>query len=423
MTSRTGKPTDARTLHNLGVEADRDGEHEQAANYYRAAIEADPGQLVSRKALASLLLDHGDHDEARRLYRELLQRLPGDVDIHFNYSRLARYVDGDPALAALEGLTRSTATLSPEHKIKLAFTVGKANDDLGEYDDAFGAYHAGNELHYKRQGFDERGNFAMLDDVERCFDTSFNEGRQIDFDTDVTPVFVLGMPRSGSTLVEQILAGHSDIGTAGEVKYLQQTIQEHLIRDRQTFGKAVATWQPADLEAAARAYLERLRTHRRDGRFVVDKLPGNFAFVGLIAAMLPMAKIVHTARHPMATLWSCYSTLFADGLNYTYDLDVLARYLLRYRRLMAHWDRLLPGGVHTLSYEQLVREPAQTTRALLGFLGVEWQACCLEFHSARREVRTASVAQVRRPLYTTALDHWQNYRDRLRPYEAALDAD
>lgn len=423
MTRASSKTDAARALHNRGVAHDQSGEYERAVDCYRAAIVADPDQLISQKALASLLLDQGEHDEARRLYRELLRRTPDDVDAHFAHSRLVRYEHDDPLLLPLQRMGEHADRLPPEQQVKLAFTIGKANEDIGDFEAAFHAFAAGNAIHYRMTPFDEAGNYAMLDDVERCFDGTFVSRFDVGDESEITPIFVLGMPRSGSTLVEQMLVTHDHVAAAGEVKYLQQVIQSHLIGEWQTFGNAVGHWDEPALERAASKYLQQLARHADGCRLVVDKLPGNFAFIGLIASMLPNAKIVHTSRHPMATIWSNFSTLFADGLNFTYNLDVMSRYFLRYRRLMAHWDNVLANGaVHTVAYESLVNEPEATLRELLGYLDLPWQSSCLDFHTTAREVRTASVAQVRQPLYTSAIDRWRKYREWLGTAEESLAA-
>jgi len=415
------EPDNAKAWHNLGVLNDRRGRLGEAERCYRRAAKCDPELLVSRRNLASLLLDRGNHDESRELYRSLIAADPRDADAHYAYGKLSRYEQDDPVLIALQELSERIPQLDPDGQIKACFTVAKANQDLGRYDDAFEAFRIGNDLHYRRYPYNEPANFAMLDDVKRCMDERFFAAREPLDIADNMPIFVLGMPRSGSTLVEQILASHSDVTGAGELKYLKSCVQKHLIRDRATFSNAVASWSSAALRDAASCYLDKLRPCAGGATRVVDKMPGNFAFIGLIRVLFPNARIIHTTRHPMATIWSNYSTLFGDALHYTYRLDVLTRYYLKYRELMAHWDSVLPAGaVFHVEYERLVQEPESTIRNLISFLELDWQPACLDFHATRREIKTASTVQVRQPLYTSAIEQWRNYRERLSACEDAL---
>lgn len=415
------EPANAEALHGLGVLHDQRKNYDQAAEYYRRAINAEPGNAVYRRGLAALLFETGEHDESRALYEGLIHDNPNDVDAHFAYSRLTAYRADDPTLAALQIAGNNLGRIAPEERVRLCFTIGKAQQDLGEYAQAFEAFAAGNALHYKLHPYNEAANYALLGDLRDCIDASLLQRFAKAGDRDPSPIFVLGMPRSGSTLVEQMLASHSDVAAAGEVKYLKQCIQTHLVGDKQTIANALPEWTEESIQAAASDYLLHLNLHADGKARVVDKMPGNFAFVGLIALLFPQAKIVHTVRHPMATLWSNYSTHFGDALYYTYDFDVLARYFGKYREMMVHWRSVLPANaVFDLHYEELVSDPEATLRELLEYLGLEWQSSCLDFYRLSRNVKTASVAQVRQPLYATAVAQWENYREQLRPWESQL---
>lgn len=414
-------PRNDTALHNLGVIHDVARDFGRAEHFYRRALGANPTNAATIRNLASLLFDVGTHDESRDLYAKLIDLGADDADAHFAYSRLTRYRRDDPTLPALEEAGGRVRRLSPDLQVKLQFALGKAYQDLGEYAAAFDAFRAGNELQHARHPFDEAANYAMLEDVRRCFDADYFARQPNSGINDDLPIFVLGMPRSGSTLVEQILGTHSDVIAAGEVGYLKQSVQKYLIGDRGTFGAAMPYWTRTVLRNAARQYLALLRQHANGARRVVDKMPGNFAFVGLIAQLFPNAAIIHTVRHPMATLWSNYSTHFGDRLGYTCDLDVLTRYIGQYRETMRHWRTVLPPGAnHDVEYERLVQDPARTARRLLDAVGLDWEPACLEFHRTQRAVKTASAAQVRRPLYATAVDQWRNYATQLAPYEARL---
>ncbi|MGI9233735.1 MAG: tetratricopeptide repeat-containing sulfotransferase family protein [Woeseiaceae bacterium] len=413
--------SNADILHNLGALHDQQRNFTKAADYYSRALNAAPERTEVRRGLASLYFDQGKHDESRNLYAELIQSNGFDVDAHFAYSRLTKYQQEDSVLDALQELSEKVGDLPWDEQIKLCFTIGKANQDLGNFSMAFDAFKKGNELHYARYPYDERGNYAMLDDVRRCLDTDYFATNTPLDTSDNSPVFVLGMPRSGSTLVEQILASHTNVAGAGELKYLNQCIQDHLIRDKQTFTNAVPQWNEQDLHGAADCYLAKLHQHAAGCPRIVDKMPGNFAFIGIISQLFPNAKIIHTSRHPMATFWSSYSTHFGDALHYTYNPDVLCRYIVKYREMMSHWHSVLPNNrIYDIEYEQIVENPEHSIRGLLDYLDLQWEPACLEFHTTQREVKTASVAQVRQPLYATAVGLWRNYQVQLGPYEETL---
>lgn len=411
-------PKNIDVLQNLGALHDQTQEFDQAASYYRKALDAAPDNTVVRRGLASLLFDLGEHDESRALYADLVRADPTDVDAHFAYSRLTTYQQDDTTLGALDLANESVDGLLPDEQIRLYFTIGKARQDLGDYDLAYQAFSAGNRLHYAQHPYDEASNYAMLEDLQSCFDSDYFGLHPVLENDDSSPIFVLGMPRSGSTLVEQILASHSQVATAGEVKYLQRCLQKHLIRDSGTFSNAIASWSRQALQDTASDYLELLRRHSDGEDRVVDKLPGNYAFIGLIRLLFPNAYIIHTFRHPMATIWSNYSTHFGDALYYTYNLDVLCRYYKKYVANLSHWQNVFADQVaFDLEYETLIKNAEGTVRSLLEYLDLPWEPQCLEFYKSKRLVKTASVAQVRQPLYSGAIEMWRNYRKQLRHTE------
>ena len=414
-------PGNVDVLQNLGALCDQSGDFEKAAVYYRRALNSDPARDDVRRGLASLCFERGDHDESRELYRSLIERNPDDVDALFAYSRLASFRREDPVFDVLETATANIHGLPFEQQVKLRFVLGKAQQDIGGFEAAFDAFSIANSMHYDRYPFDEAAHRALLLDLKSCLDQRYFAENLTSDPGENVPIFVLGMPRSGSTLVEQILASHSDISSGGELKYLKAAIQQHLVGNRKTIGNAVSGWTRRDLARAAAAYMKNLEQHAAGRRCVVDKMPGNFAFVGIIALLFPGAKIIHTTRHPMATYWSNFCTHFSDALYFSYDPDVLCRYMQGYRDIMEHWQAVLPENtVFNVAYEDLVRHPEVEIRGLLGHLGLPWNDACLQFHQTRRTVKTASIAQVRRPLYSTAIDLWENYAEPLEPWTKRL---
>lgn len=361
----------------------------------------------------------GPHiEDSRQLYKRLIDHNPLDADAHFGYSRVVHYQSDNETLPALQQASDHVNRMSVAHKIKLAYTLGKANQDLKRYSDAYSAFSAGARMHFRSFPFDRSSHLAMLSDIRHTLTAEYLQALpSIDPINDYpTPVFILGMPRSGSTLIEQILASHPNVSAAGEVDYLKQAVQEALIQNRQTIGGSVEYWDEKSMTACAEAYLQRLARHSTSDscRFVTDKMPGNFAFVGLIAKLFPNALVIHTSRHPLACVWSNYSTLFGDGLRYTYDLDALCEYYQAYRLTMEHWQQTNATSFE-VGYEDLIANTESLVRKLLTSLELEWDDNCLQFFRNDRKVMTASVAQVRKPIYNTSLHTWQQYTDWLRP--------
>ncbi len=410
-------PAHAPGLHNLGVLLERRGQARRALACYEAAIATGRAVPATQASLAALLVELGDHDRARQLYAARLTNNPDDVEAHFAYSRLTRYQPGMEQLASLEALAAKRDLLPWQAAAKVGFALGKARQDVGEHQAALQAFVSANDLHYRHRPYAEGANHALLEDVMQTINASLLARLTVDEKSALRPVFILGMPRSGSTLLEQMLLAHGDFASGGELKHLKAVIQSHLVRDRGTIGRAAGVWTGQDFRAAASDYIGRLAGHGYGKSLVIDKMPGNFAFIGLIAALFPNAIILHTIRHPLAVMWSAYSTHFADGLHYTYEIGTLARFHSRYRQVMGHWEQVLPRGrIIPVVYEKLVAEPELVLRGLMERLGLPWRPTMLEFHRGSHPVRTASVAQVRQPLHGAAVDLWRHYEHFLAPY-------
>ena len=236
------------------------------------------------------------------------------------------------------------------------------------------------------------------------------------------PVFVLGMPRSGTTLTEQIIASHPDVHGAGELRDLMQVAQQQVSNGLfQTFPDSLADLTPQTLSAWGRQYVDGLRQRAPDARRITDKMPANYLALGLIPLILPHAKIIHVKRNPVDTCVSCFTRLFNRHQDATYDLAELGRHYASYARLMQHWREVLPAGTfHEVQYEELVANTEQQARALIEYCGLEWNEACLDFHKTKRNIRTASVTQVRQPIYASSVERWRHYEKYLGPLLAGL---
>ncbi len=468
---RTGRLDDAETLLLRSLElapAYRDARHDYARLLVRQArpaaalaeverlLESDPASVAWRKLKAAIRLHLLDHAEAAAVYRELLREQPEDAGLHaslghclrimgrrdesieayrraialapragnpyWNLANLKTYRFTDAELDAMRDALASTEA-GEEDRTHLHFALGKALEDRGEFEAAFRHYDSGNRIRRGQVTWDAERFSDYVDRCLRLFTPSFFEERA-GFGADAPdPVFVIGLPRSGSTLVEQILASHSGVeGTTElpQVRYLAAALAQR---------QADPSSWPAGLEALGkgesrelgREYLERTRTYRKLGRpLFVDKTPGNFEQLGLIFLMLPRARVVDVRRRPMACGLSVFRHLFARGQPFSYSLHDIGRYYSDYRRLMDHFATVLPGRVHRLSYEALVTDTEAETRRLLEYCGLAFEPACLRFHENPRSVSTPSSEQVRSPVFQAGLEEWRCYQPWLGPLESAL---
>jgi hypothetical protein len=310
-------------------------------------------------------------------------------------------------------------TLPHDGQVRYWFTLGKMMEDIGRHDDSFAAYAQGNRAKNERTPWDEATHL----DLQRRIIATFSREKLARHAVapaaeGPTPIFILGMPRSGTSLLEQVLATLPNIHGAGEITWLPETLHDAAADFGQAdyrFPESLEGASDAELLALGRRYIERVRELAPHASHVVDKLPDNFQHVGLIHLMFPGARIVHSMRDPMDSCFSCFSRLFiADNLGFTYDLGAVGRYWVSYHELMRHWHAVLPPGrILDVSYERMVGDFENQARRLVAYLGLPWDDRCLGFHNNRRVVKTASVAQVRRPIYRTSVARWKHYEAHL----------
>jgi hypothetical protein len=315
-------------------------------------------------------------------------------------------------------------SLAPEEQIELHFALAKGLADAGEHEQAFRHLLEGNTLKRRTVAYDEAATLDLFDRTRAVFTPDLmRAGRGLGNDSS-TPVFVLGMIRSGTTLVEQILASHPQVHGAGE----RTDFANLVARGRQSTDGAVTvfpelfeTINGEELERLGSDYVGSLRAAAPDAARIVDKMPGNFRFVGAIHLALPNARIIHVRRDPIDTCLSCFSILFAGDQPFAYDLEELGRYYRGYTALMEHWRGLLPPhALLEIRYEELIADTPRQARRIVEHCGLEWDDNCLSFHRTPRPVRTASTLQVRRPIYQTSVGRWWPYREQLGPLFAAL---
>lgn len=393
---------------------------EAARRELERALMHNPACVPALLNLGNLCEQDGQRNEARHWYAEALRLDPGNAMALSRLPGLQTLADpDDPLIARLQAAVATAG----RHAIELAdlgFGLGKALDDVGRYDEAFAAYAAANAASRRAAGASLRYDAAAHERYVDRLISRFRAGADAaETTTGRPPVFICGMFRSGSTLVEQVLAAHPDVSAGGELDLLPALAQRHLPPD----GDWHALDRPAELAAMARSYLDAVAARLPEGKLVTDKRPDNFLLIGLIKALFPRARIVYTRRHPLD---NCLSVYFLHlGRNMPYGLDLLdtAHWYREHERLMAHWLSVYGDDIHTVDYDRFVVDPEPQIRSLLAFCGLPWNPACISFHTAQRRVETASLWQVRQPLYQRASGRWRNYAGHLGPLQQALALD
>ena len=414
------EPTYVDAHFNQGVALERQGLAQEAVASYRQTLTLNPEYVEARHNLGVALESLGHVEDALAEYRRALATSP---DYARAYYRIASAAPGKLEEAERQAMEVLLSKLDSagDAAIHLHFGLGAAYAEAGRSDDAYTHWESGNRKKRTTFNYDVADSTQFHQRIADQFTPEFFDTRVGDGHDDDTPIFIIGMPRSGTTLVEQILASHSQVSGAGELTVLRDIIRRMANDpDAGAYPEFVRTLGENHLRSAALEYLSELRTRAPSASRVVDKMPGNFLYAGMIKLMLPNARIIHCVRDAAATCFSCYTQLFNSPQRFTYDLAELGTYYSSYRRLMAHWHRVLPGQIFDLHYEDLVEDQEALTRRLLEFCGLEWDESCLMFHETQRPVRTASATQVRQPIYRSAVTGWRNYEERLAPLLEAL---
>jgi tetratricopeptide (TPR) repeat protein len=453
-------PDFAPAYHYLGAMFTKLERNQEAVPLIRKALALQKDYYEAKFSLANAFEQDGKSEEAMQIYEELLVERPHDAAVHNNYANLLRSVgQSDKAEAHLKkaiehnprhlsayfnrsgkalgkDLTEADVqrleawladpNLKNEDESGIHFTLAKYFDAHKNYEKAFYHFHTGNEIDRRKEPYDAQSHEHATKVLSKFFNSSFF-ARHTHFGCESElPVFIFGMPRSGTTLVEQIIASHPQAYGAGELRFISETVQKLAAKMSAQGGypQFLNHLNPIDACMFGEEYVRRLQGMvREDSKGVLritDKMPGNFQFLGMIALLLPKAKLIHCRRDPMDSCFSCFTQRFTQVILFSRKLSDLGHYYQNYERLMAHWHRELPLQILDVQYEDMVEDSEAMSRKIIDFIGLEWDDACLNFHQTKRQVKTASVEQIRQPIYTSSVGKWRKYQPFLSPLVEAL---
>ncbi|SDL67054.1 Tetratricopeptide repeat-containing protein [Maricaulis salignorans] len=408
---------DSAWMSRLSESYTQCGAFEAAERCARQAVALDPEQPAIRYNFASSLIATGKLEESEREFNQLLARTPHDYDAYYNRATLRKQTVEDNHLAEIQRMLKAPKR-TRLGEVQLNYALALELENLGQFEESFVALKRGAEARRAMMAYRVEGDVATMARIAEVFDAGFF-ARQRPCDNAQSPVFVLGLPRSGTTLVDRILSAHPLIESLGELNDWPLALTG-LTRGSRDKSDMVSRSGALDMRKLAADYLLRVSERRADLPFFIDKAPANFLYIGLIAAALPNARIIHLNRDPMDNALGMYKALFRMGYPFSYDFSDLAQYMRAKDRLMDHWRRVLPGRILDVNYEDIITDQEGETRRLLDHVGVDWDPACLDFHKNASPTATASAAQVRQPLYGSAVGRWRRYERELAPLAEML---
>lgn len=453
-------PSFAPAYHYLGVMLTTLEATKEAIPILRKAVALKKDYYEAKFSLANALEQDSQTKEALQIYYELLKEKPNDASVHNNcgnilrtlgkleeaeehvrkaikynpehvsayYNRSAKHFAQEVTPQQLQRLEELILdpSISDEDRSNLHFTLARYYDAQKDYQTAFNHYKQGNDIDSRKEPYDHETQTKVFSIFKSFFTKEFFATHPHFGSSSETPVFIFGMPRSGTTLVEQILSSHPQVYGAGELKYISQVIQTLAgqFSNQAGYPACLNLLNPINSCSIGESYVNKVRNlvpgDKENILRITDKMPGNFTNLGLISLLLPNAKLIHCRRNPMDSCFSCFTQHFTQVIVYTRQLEDLGNYYQLYEDLMAHWHNVLPIPILDVSYENMVENTEEMTRKIIDFVGLEWDDACLNFHETERKVKTASLEQVRKPIYTSSVGKWRRYEEFLEPLKKSL---
>lgn len=416
-------PNNAELWKTLGIVFDHLLQSKEAISAYDKSLQIEPNQPGIMLQMGHLHKQIGDLDTSAAYYKQATEHKDQKGEAYWCLSNIKTYkfrdaevADMDKTLIGLDGKSEDAAYLN--------FALAKSAEDHENYDSAYTYFATGNALKKTAIPYDPAGVEYGTDRMIKLFTPEFFQQRKDYGHPDPSPIFILGLPRSGSTLLEQILASHSQIDGTKELDNINQIIMRLMKDDGDVsvnpYPELVSNLSPGSCKAIGEHYIQDTRKYRGDAPYFIDKMPHNFLDIGLIQLILPNATIIDARRHPMGACFACFRQNFASSHAFSYDLENLGRYFINYSRLMDHWNFALPAKVLRVQYEDVIHDTENQVRRLLDHCGLPFEDSCLRFYETKRNVRTHSAEQVRQPIYTKGINFWRHYEKYLDPLKKAL---
>jgi len=413
-------PNHGFAWNNLGSAYEKQDKLKQAHEAYQKAVDLNSNHLEALNNLATTNTQFNKADEAIEIFNNAINIHPHFFEAHFNLSSLKTYTKEDPHLRLLQEVPQHKKQFNVFEATRYHFAYGKALDDIGEYDKAFNQYNLGNQIQSKLTPYDQAKQAEIINKTINTFNINFiNKSKPgiLINETKRTPIFIVGMPRSGTSLIEQILDSHNSVYGAGELKTLSDSIEQNVKKES---NKKILDFIPQAKQGffndVRNDYLNRVWELSPNSKFISDKMPGNFFNLGLIYLAIPNAKIIHAMRDPMDSCFSNYTRLFKDDMRFTYSQESIGDYYKGYHTIMDHWKKVLPDNfICHMPYEEMIENTEKEAKRLTSFIGLDWDPNCLKFYDNKRNVKTASMMQVRKPIYKTSLARWRNFAKNLKP--------
>ena len=409
----------------FAIESMQSGDYDTALNTFDSILKVLPEDPVTLTSRGNALKTQGRTDEAIDSYRRAIKSLPAHGEAYYSLANLKLFSFNDLEITAMES-QENNPMISYISRIYLDFALGKAYEDKGLYDRSFTYYERGNvskkvQAKGRYKSNDLTAEFHSQTEV---FDVAFVKSHLQTGHGARDPIFIVGLPRAGSTLLEQILSSHSLVDGTMELPNIialaQKLRRGERVGNTRHYPEVLRTLSADQLSQFGQIFIDETRIHRGAAPFFIDKMPNNFRHIGLINLMLPNAKIIDARRHPMGCCFSGFKQLFAEGQDFTYGLEEIGTYYKDYVELMDHWDKVLPGKVLRVQYEDVVVDLDTQVRRILDYCGLDFEDSCISFHETERSVRTPSSEQVRQPIYQSGVDQWKNFEANLEPLKKAL---
>jgi tetratricopeptide (TPR) repeat protein len=418
------KPDDFRTHYNMGNTYQELNKLEDAVSCYQKALEIEPENVAAYNNMGNTFKSQGKFDEAISCYGKALEITPDCAEAFYHLARAKKTTHSDQKELLQLAEQADESQLTEDDRIYINFALGKIHDDLGLFEEAFEYYRIGNSLERSKHAFDPDSYTEYISRIIRTFSADFFHNKDSWANDSHTPMFIFGMPRSGTTVVEQIVSSHPEVLGAGELDFFFR-LEQHLTTRRQA-SSYPEYLQWIDQETARNIsdrYLRligNLTASSKNQARVTDKMPHNFLFLGLLYILFPKARFIHCQRHPLDNCVSLYFQKFAREHHYAYDLTDIGMSYKEYRRLMSHWHNVLPTETFEVKYEDLVYRQEEVSRQLIAYCGLEWNSRCLDFYKSDRPIFTSSNWQVRQPMYKSSVTRWQHYAQFLTPLRHML---